>query len=59
MLGLNSVLRTLKSVFRDTDDLESWLRERNPQNSAELNYWIEQYEQYQHNRGLFKNETMT
>ena len=56
MLGLQGVLRVLKAAFHDTDDLESWLRDRNPQNEAELNYWIEQYQRYQSSRSSFGSD---
>jgi len=56
--ALQGVLRVLKAAFSDTDDLESWLRDRNPQNEAELNYWIDQYERYQRNKQSFGNDNM-
>jgi hypothetical protein len=45
MTGLNYALRVLKSVFSpEATQLESYLSDKNPQDSCELNYWIEQYE---------------
>lgn len=47
MNGLNYALRVLKSVFSpDHESLEAYLESKNPQDSKELNYWIEQYERY-------------
>ena len=58
MSKLQEVLRVLKAAFSDTDDLELWLRERNPQNAKELNYWIDQYERYQANKQRFGSSSM-
>ena len=47
MTGLNYALRVLKSVFKPEPELlEAYLATKNPQTSAELNYWIDQYEKY-------------
>lgn len=45
MNGLNYALRVLKSAFTlEPTHLEAYLADKNPQDSCELNYWIEQYE---------------
>lgn len=47
MNGLNYALRVLKSVFsQEQESLEAYLESKNPQDSKELNYWIDQYERY-------------
>jgi hypothetical protein len=47
MNGLDYALRVLKSVFSpEHESLEAYLESKNPQDSKELNYWIEQYEHF-------------
>ena len=47
MNGLSYALRVLKSVFHpENESLETYLESKNPQDSKELNYWIEQYEHF-------------
>ena len=47
MNGLSYALRVLKSVFSpENESLETYLESKNPQDSKELNYWIEQYEHF-------------
>jgi hypothetical protein len=59
MSGLNYALRVLKSVFRPEHELlETYLESKNPQNSKELNYWIEQYEKYSKAVETHKHTTM-
>jgi hypothetical protein len=59
MSGLNYALRVLKSVFRPEHELlETYLESKNPQNSKELNYWIEQYEHYIKVRDANSHHTM-
>jgi hypothetical protein len=59
MSGLNYALRVLKSVFRPEHELlEAYLESKNPQNSKELNYWIDQYEKYTKALDANKHTTM-
>ena len=59
MSGLNYALRVLKSVFgNQTESLEAYLADKAPQNSAELNYWIDQYEHYQQQGAKHSHQTM-
>ena len=58
MNGLDYALRVLKSVFSpDHESLEAYLESKNPQDSKELNYWIEQYEHF--NRVVQNNKHNT
>lgn len=59
MSGLNYAIRLLKAVFvQETEPLEQYLADKNPQNSRELNYWIDQYERYSRVREASKHRTM-
>jgi hypothetical protein len=59
MNGLDYALRVLKSVFSpEHEPLETYLESKNPQNSKELNYWIEQYEKYSKAIEANKHTTM-
>ena len=59
MNGLDYALRVLKSVFSpEHEPLEQYLADKNPQNSKELNYWIEQYEHYMKVRDANSHHTM-